>query len=457
VGLERDGLGAERLDLDFQTERDGLGAERLDPDFQTERDGLAAERLDPDFQTERDGLAAALDALSSYAAGRLHGSHPGLGLPAELPEAGIGPGPALAVLAQLALGEARALGAPGYCAQMDPPTPWVSWAAVLWAASRNQNLLHPDTSPVARDIEEAVIAWVAPWFGMGGGHLVPGSTVANLTALWAARECRGITEVVASEAAHVSIRKAAHLLGIGYRTVPVDSFDRVDPEHLGNLAGSALVLTAGTTVMGSVDPLDVGHEAAWRHLDAAWAGPLRFSDRHRHLLDGVEAMDSVSVSAHKLMFQPKGSAIVLFGDPEWAHSVLSFTASYLSAPNVGLLGSRGATALPLLATLLAWGRSGLSTRIERCMDLAVELEDLVASDERFEVLARPVTGILLWRPKGAEVMAVRDGLQAASLSLGLHQGEAWLRSVFANPQADSRLVMDEVCRVLATVSASRAS
>lgn len=409
---------------------------------------------DLDFHMDREGLQMAVELLSTYASGgQLHGQGSSAGLPASLPEVGVGPRRALAELARPALGESRPLGDPGYCAHMDPPTPWVSWVGALWAASRNQNLLHVDTAPVARELEEAVVAWVAPYFAMRGGHLVPGSTVANLTALWAARELRGVQEVVASEAAHVSLRKSAQLMGLAYRSVPTDSHDRLDPAGLGDLRRSALVLTAGTTVMGSVDPLDAGGDAAWRHLDAAWAGPLRFSARFAGLLDGVEAMDSVSVSAHKLMFQPKESAMVLFADPGRAHAALSFGASYLSVPNVGLLGSHGAVALPLLATLLAWGRSGLAARIERCMDGAVALDELIVGDGGFERVARPVTGIVLWRPEGVDVAAVRDGLRTAFVSLGRHQGELWLRSVFANPGADPHLVLEEVRRVVAATGA----
>jgi L-2,4-diaminobutyrate decarboxylase len=105
------------------------------------------------------------------------------------------------------------LDAPTAFAYMDPPTPWLTWAMALWNSSLNQNLLHPATAPVARHIEEKVIAWLAPFFGMQGGHMTPGSTMANLTALWSARECAGVAEVVTSGNAHLSIAKAAHLLG----------------------------------------------------------------------------------------------------------------------------------------------------------------------------------------------------------------------------------------------------
>ncbi len=128
-------------------------------------------------------------------------------LPERLPEDGIGEGPALAHMVGPMLANARRLGAPGFFAHMDPPTPWITWVTTAWAASTNQNLLHPDTAPQARDLERRVLSWIAPTFGMRAGQCVPGSTLANLTALWTARERRGVRDVVASEMAHLSVRK----------------------------------------------------------------------------------------------------------------------------------------------------------------------------------------------------------------------------------------------------------
>jgi len=76
---------------------------------------------------------------------------------------------------------------PSYFAHMDPPTATVTSLAALWQTATNQNLLHPDAAPAARALERRVIEWLAPWFGMQGGHLVPRSTIANFTAIWAAR------------------------------------------------------------------------------------------------------------------------------------------------------------------------------------------------------------------------------------------------------------------------------
>ncbi len=174
---------------------------------------------------------------------------------------------------------------------MDPPTPWLTWALTLWNASLNQNLLHPMTAPFAHDAERLVINWLAPAFGMEGGHMTPGSTVANLTALWAARDAGGARRVVAPAAAHLSVKKAAHLLGMRYEEVPADPGQRLDAEALPvDLSDTCLVLTAGTTGAGAIDPLDLCERAgaAWIHVDAAWAGPSRLSRTHAARLVGLE-------------------------------------------------------------------------------------------------------------------------------------------------------------------------
>jgi L-2,4-diaminobutyrate decarboxylase len=332
---------------------------------------------------------------------------------------------------------------------MDPPTPWITWAMHLWIAGRNQNLLHPDTAPTARALEQRTVAWLAPFFGMSGGHLTPGSTLANLTAIWAAREA-GATEVVSSADAHLSIAKAAHLLALPHRTVA----DWSDRDELGDVSHAVVVLTAGTTSTGTVEPLDTAPHARWRHVDAAWAGPLRLSDRHRHLLDGVEQADSVAVSAHKWLFQPKESALVLFADHEAAHASISFAGPYLAVPNVGVLGSHGATAVPLLATLLAYGRSGLAALIERTMGHAELLWQLVERHPDLIARSAPRSGVVCWRHRSVPVGSIIAHLPPDVLvSTAVVDGETWLRSVAANPMADPEFVVSAVLAAAAAAVA----
>jgi L-2,4-diaminobutyrate decarboxylase len=359
-------------------------------------------------------------------------------LTAELPEVGIGAPAALEQLAPYVLGGAAPLGSDDAFAHMDPPTPWISWATTLWNASLNQNLLHPATAPIAREVEERVVQWLAPFFGMHGGHMTPGSTVANLTGLWAAREVAGITEVIAGKGAHLSIAKSAHLLGLHYRTLPSSLSGAINEDALdGDWRKSALVLTAGTTSTGAIDPLCLVGRAAWTHIDAAWAGPLRLSRIYATKLDGIEGADSVAISAHKWLFQPKEAGIVLFRDAKTSHQAISFGGAYLAAPNIGLLGSHGATAVPLLATILAWGRSGMAERIERCMASAGRLAEFVTREQRLELLMEPQTGIVVWRPKdSARLDEMRRRLPFNAVSTTTLQGQDWFRNVAANPNVN---------------------
>lgn len=140
---------------------------------------------DADFLGNEEGLKRSLEMLLQTHA--QSGAQP---LPADLPDTGLGASAALELLAPLVLGGAAHLGAASSLAHMDPPTPWITWATTLWNASLNQNLLHPATAPVARRIEEAVVNWLAPYFGMSGGHITPGSTLANLTKSQAKNVCR---------------------------------------------------------------------------------------------------------------------------------------------------------------------------------------------------------------------------------------------------------------------------
>jgi L-2,4-diaminobutyrate decarboxylase len=386
---------------------------------------------DPDFAFDREALSRALELMGVQS----EGGEGAPTFPAEMPEQGLGGHATLDFLAPAVLGKASALGDATAFAHMDPPTPWITWATTLWNASVNQNLLHPATAPAAWEIEHRVIAWLSPFFGMGGGHMVPGSTIANLTALWAARECAGVKEVAYGESAHLSVGKAAHILGLAARPLPCGPSGALVPEAVPeDLQHTALVLTAGTTSTGAVDDLSLCGRAAWTHVDAAWAGPLRLSQAHAHVLSGIEGADSLAVSAHKWLFQPKESAFVLFRDAARAHDAISFGGAYLAAPNVGVLGSHGATAVPLLATLLAWGRQGTAARIDALMAAAGDLASLISSHDQLQLLAMPQTGVVVWRPKRTDLTErLFAAMPPGSCSLTNLGGERWLRNVAANP------------------------
>jgi len=357
-------------------------------------------------------------------------------LPNSFSEHGIGELETLNLLAPHVLGGATYLDSSNALAHMDPPTPWITWATTLWNARLNQNLLHPATAPFAIKAERKVIDWLAPVFGMNGGHMCSGSTVANLTALWAARDAKKVDKIVASRAAHISIEKAAKILGLPYEQISTNSEGQIDPNKLGDISKACLVLTAGTTATGVIDSLELVGQAKWTHVDAAWAGPLRLSPEHADLLDGIERADSVAISAHKWLFQPKDSALIMFRQPEIANPAISFGDGYLAAPNIGVQGSRGASAIPLLATMITWGRKGITERIDHSMLMATMLATELNKDDNICLWAMPKTGVTVFRPLTMSTEELYQRLPEGMFSTCVIDDNKWLRSVAANPLAD---------------------
>ena len=376
-----------------------------------------------------EGLEHAIDLLRQVPK---VGDH----LPYRFPKHGIGELQTLDLLAPYALGRAARLDKSNALAHMDPPTPWITWAVTLWNARLNQNLLHPATAPFALEAEKKVMDWLTPFFGMNGGHMCSGSTIANLAALWAARDAKGIEKIIASKAAHLSIEKAARILGLAYEKVATNFNGQIDLDKIGDMSNACLVLTAGTTATGVIDPLTLAGQAKWTHVDAAWAGPLRLSPTHTHLLDGIDQADSIAVSAHKWFFQPKDSALIMFREPAQTNPAISIGGGYLVAPNVGVQGSRGAAAIPLLATLIAWGREGIVNRIDHTMLMANKLANALDRDPGISLWAMPKTGVTVFRPISMNTVAFYERLPEGMLSTCVLDNEKWLRSVAANPLAD---------------------
>eukprot|EP00943_MAST-04B_sp_MAST-4B-sp1_P001525 g1525.t1 len=351
---------------------------------------------------------------------------------------------------------------PGFIAHMDPPTPSIAIAAALIQIATNNNLLHPDVAPKARPIEKRVIEWLAPYFHMEGGHMVPGSTVANLTSLWAARETRKITSVIASDKSHLSVKKAANLLNINYIECKTNSQDEMIIDELSNIADlgtSAVVLNAGTVTTGAFDPIEKyfkmfnGNSGTaspkWTHIDAAWGGPLALSTKYNKVFNGIEHADSFGFSAHKWLYQPKGSAVCLFKNVSEAHEALSYGGGYLSAPNIGLLGTAPATAIPLCATFLKYGLNGIIDLIENDMRRANELVALIeANSDSFELFGSNICGVIVWRPKHICASVIRNSLKNGYVSICEINGENWFRSVFSNPNANPKLLFYEILKVV---------
>ncbi len=391
-------------------------------------------------------------------------------LPREMPEEGIGPDAALDLIAQIALPRESSLRDPLAAARMATPTPWLTWAAAVWSASRSENLLHKADTPQVNGLADRVLGWLAPVWGMKTGHLVPGGTIANLTALWAARDGSGATRIVTSESSTTSIGKVARILGMPLILIDSDpderlnldalvDFARRDPDGMGR---TAVVLTAGTQNTGAIDPLReamkglsrIGMEPAWWHVDASWAGPLALSNRHRGALKGIDSADSVTISAHKMMFQPTESAIVLFADAQRSDAVLEF-AGPDDTTQIGLLGSRADRSLAIALLLTAYGREGLGAWVDAGIDAMMTLASALRERDDVEVFNSPTSGVLLWRPLNMDIDEVLGSLGRKVAGPGLADGRRWVRQVGSNPLMDVDDLIARIAGVLNGVSGDR--
>jgi putative pyridoxal-dependent aspartate 1-decarboxylase len=275
------------------------------------------------------------------------------------------------------------------------------------------------------------------------GIICSGGTVANLTALWCARnraldprsavhgvEQAGIeaalsahdfnrVAVLGSALMHYSMEKSAGLLGIGCSNlirVPVDAEYRVQVDKVdrairevkvGGGSVIALVGVAGTTDTGAIDPLEELADLAELHgihfhVDAAWGGPILFSRQHCNKLRGIERASSVTIDGHKQMYLPVGVGITLFRDPKTAVAIEK-TAQYIIRKTSGDIGrrsvegSRPANALYLHAGFNIIGARGYEYLIDQGVEKTKYLADRIRSLPEFELLADPSINILVYR------------------------------------------------------------
>ncbi|MET8969267.1 pyridoxal phosphate-dependent decarboxylase family protein [Streptomyces hydrogenans] len=321
---------------------------------------------------------------------------------------------------------------PRYLGHLNCPVviPAVLGEAVLSAV--NSSLDTWDQSAGGTLIERKLIDWTTARIGLGplaDGIFTSGGTQSNLQALLLAREEAGTADlsklrIFSSECSHFSVQKSATLLGLGRESVisiPVDRNKRMQSVVLAaeletcraeGLVPMAIVATAGTTDFGSIDPLPeiaalAEEYGAWMHVDAAYGCGLLASLKRRHLLDGIEHADSVTVDYHKSFFQPVSSSAVLVRDRA-ALRHATYHADYLNPrrtiaeqiPNQvdkSLQTTRRFDALKLWMTLRVMGADGVGELFDEVCDLAAAGHDLLAADPRYDVVVEPQLSTLVYR------------------------------------------------------------
>ena len=289
--------------------------------------------------------------------------------------------------------------------------------AELLAATLNQVAFIWRTSPAATELERHVLEWLAELLGLRDawhGHIEDTASTSTLAALAAARQATGRNAVVASEHAHSSVEKAARLLGMELRKVPVDGRFRMRAEALALDGAAAVVATVGTTSTTSVDPVPELADAceragAWLHVDAAYAGAAWVCPELRASQAGVERADSLVVNAHKWLLAPMDCSCLWTRRPEEFRRAFSLVPEYLrtsdeadSLSDYGPALGRRFRALKLWAVLRCFGREGLQERIREHVRLAALFERWVRDEPGWELCAPRPFSVVCFRRDGPD-------------------------------------------------------
>jgi len=337
----------------------------------------------------------------------------------ELPEHGASAGDTLALLDELGSPAAVAMTGPRFFGFVIggsmPATLATNWLTDAW----DQNAVMHEVTPAVAILEQVSIDWMTDLLGLpqnSGAAFVTGATIANFTALAAARnkvlqqvgwDVRGdglfgapeIAVFVGAEA-HPTVLKALSMLGLGERrltTLDIDDQGRMNIEKLSAVDGPCIVCAqAGNINTGAFDPLndicDQVGENTWVHVDGAFGLWAAASSELNHLCAGLDRADSWATDAHKWLNVPYDCGVAFVKDEASLKSAMAITADYLVTdseyrnpsdytPEL----SRRARGVDVWAALRTLGRHGLAELIERCCHHAKRFGDELSA-AGFEVL-----------------------------------------------------------------------
>jgi aromatic-L-amino-acid/L-tryptophan decarboxylase len=328
----------------------------------------------------------------------------------------------------------------GYVAS--PATPIGAYADLI-ASALNANITCWRSGPAGTEIEQLVVRWLGSLIRYdenARGLLTSGGSMANMIALLIASRHKGTVDaahkglwnagapmtIYASEEVHMSIAKAADILGFGrdqVRVVACDERQRMRVDQLRTQISTdfengyrpfCVVASAGTVNTGVVDPLDQVADIAqefdlWFHVDGAYGAPGVLDQRKSELFAGLERADSVSLDPHKWLFVPVDAGCLLFRDSVAAASAFSTEdADYIKVHGLtedaafaywdyGVELSRRFRALKVWLTLNYYGVRRLADAIVEDNSLAAYLGELVSRSSDFELLAPVELSICCFR------------------------------------------------------------
>jgi glutamate/tyrosine decarboxylase-like PLP-dependent enzyme len=391
------------------------------------------------------------------------------------------------------------IGHPRFFAFVPGPSNFVSVMADALAAGFNVFNGSWLGGSSAAAMELAVIDWFRDWCGFpdgAGGLFVSGGSMANLTALVAARHTRlddrtqGAV-IYYSDQTHSSIDRALRVVGFlpeQIRRIPSDDAfrlpmdalaARVKEDRAAGLRPFAVIANAATTSTGAIDPLcDLAvfcrANDLWMHVDGAYGAAAVICDRGRKLLEGIELADSLSFDPHKWLFQPIECGCVLLRDSALLKATYRIMPEYLADVHrnvtevnpcdYGIQLTRGFRALKVWMSIQYFGMDAFRSAVERGFALAEAAEAKLRSMPDWEVITPAQMGIVSFRHRQAgeefyhqlHDAQLQDGFGLATSTV--LNGRTVLRLCTINPRttdADVEQTLDRIDALGAELLISR--
>lgn len=330
---------------------------------------------------------------------------------------------------------------PRFFAFIPSPSNFVSVMADALAAGFNPFAGNWLEGAGTTQLELVTVDWLRQMCGLpetAGGLFVSGGSMANLTALAAARGAKldGQTAnavIYFSDQTHSSLEKALRILGFAREQIcklPSDDEFRLQMSELRQAVAAdraagrrpfCVIANAGTTNTGAIDPLGeladfCAAEDLWLHVDGAYGAAAALCERGKRLLAGIERADSVTLDPHKWLFQPFEIGCILLRDARLLKKTFHTMAEYLEDTkraeeqeinyyDYGPQLTRGFRALKLWLSLKTFGAAAFRQAIEHGFDLAELAESILRKSDDWQIVSRATMGIVTFRfvpPKATE-------------------------------------------------------
>jgi len=318
------------------------------------------------------------------------------------------------------------------------------------------------------------------WDNNAGGTLAPGGSMTNFMSMVMARD-KAVAEVrqqglqqrmiiYTSKESHYSVAKNAAFCGIGkanVRYIATDDKGSLDVIHLEEMIRQDKIdgglpvmvnLTAGTTVLAAFDPIKPTSEICrkhnlWLHVDGAYCGSVLFSEKYKHLIDGIELVDSFSINAHKMIGTPLSCSIIAVKDKSHLYNSFSNDASYLYQTdhdefNLGKTSiqcGRRNDALKFWTLWKSVGTSGLGKIVDHQFALADTARAYVRNNEDYTLYSFDDTVAICFNYKGIPAKDICTLLYEHSellVGYGSFKDVEFIRLVTINAQLDHQDILN---------------